>query len=341
MENKKTMNKKLPQRKLGAFLNVSAIGYGAMGLSEFYGPADDKLSLELLDKVIEQGITLIDTADMYGRGHNEKLIGNVLSRLSTEQRQRLTIATKCGIDRSESSGYERKINNHPDYIRQCCDESLSRLGLEQIDLYYIHRVSTDVEIEQTMETLAGLVKAGKIARIGLCEVSPELLKRAHSTYPVDVVQTEYSLWTRNIEDNLLPLLKELNIGLVPYSPLGRGFLTGKYQSNQDFSNDDVRRSFPRFRDENLEHNKQLLQAILPMTQKYNCTMGQIALAWLLAQWECIVPIPGTKHTKYLLENTDACFVQLEESDVNLLNNLKNKINILGERYTPEGMKGVH
>ncbi|MDF7676620.1 aldo/keto reductase [Neisseriaceae bacterium ESL0693] len=334
------MHTKLPQRKLGQFLNVSAMGFGAMGLSEFYGPADDKLSLDLLHKVVDQGVTLIDTADMYGRGHNETLIGKFLEQLSSQQKQQLTIATKCGIDRSESSGYSRNINNSPEYIRKCCDESLVRLGVEQIDLYYIHRISRDAVIEETMDTLASLVKEGKIARIGLCEVPADLLKRAHKTYPVDVVQTEYSLWTRDIEDELLPVLKELNIGLVPYAPLGRGFLTGKYASSSDFAEGDFRRTNPRFSDQNIEHNKKLLEVIKPMTIKYNCTHGQIALAWLLAQWDSIVPIPGTKRESYLSENNKATFIKFEPEDVALLNGLKNKIQVSGERYTPEGMKGI-
>lgn len=330
----------IPQRKLGRTLSVGAMGYGAMGLSEFYGATDDALSLDLLHKVAHNGVTLIDTADMYGRGHNELLIGSFLKQLAPVERQKLAIATKCGIDRSESSGYSRKINNSPDYIRKCCDESLVRLGVEQIDLYYIHRINHEASVEETMQTLGELVKEGKIARTGLCEVSPEVLKKAHAVFPVDVVQTEYSLWTRDIEDELLPLLKELSIGLVPYSPLGRGFLTGKYQSRSDFAEGDFRRNNPRFQDENLAANKVLLKAINPMSIKYECTSGQIALAWLLAQGEGIVPIPGTKKEQYLLENIDACFVSLEEEDLSILNELRQRITIHGARYSPEGMKGI-
>lgn len=330
----------LPKRKLGHSLNVSAMGYGAMGLSEFYGATNDALSLALLYQVVDNGVTLIDTADMYGRGHNETLLGSFLKRLAPAQRHELMIATKCGIDRSASTGYSRNINNSPAYIRKCCDESLARLGVEQIDLYYIHRINHDVPIEETMQTLGELVKEGKIARTGLCEVSPEVLKRAHAVFPVDVVQTEYSLWTRDIEDELLPLLKTLDIGLVPYSPLGRGFLTGKYHSSSDFAEGDFRRTNPRFQDENITANKALLKAINPMSIKYECTTGQIALAWLLAQWESIVPIPGTKTEKYLLENIAACFVSIEEEDLNILNELKRHIVIQGERYSSEGMKGI-
>ena len=331
----------LPERTLGSSIKVGAIGYGAMGLSEFYGPAEEQNSLKLLQSVVDNGVTLIDTADMYGRGKNEILIGSFLKQLPSSQREQLVIATKCGIDRGNSVGYERTINNSPEYIKSCCDASLKRLGIEQIDLFYIHRVNNENPIEQTMETLAELKKEGKIKHIGLCEVRADLLIRAHSTFPVDVVQTEYSLWTRDIEETILPLLKELNIGLVPYSPLGRGFLTGKYQSVKDFADGDFRKTNPRFLDENIEHNKKLLTAIKPMTIKYNCTSGQIALAWLLAQWEGIVPIPGTKQEKYLIENVNACSVHLENEDIEILNDLKNRISIKGERYTPEGMKGIY
>ena len=331
----------LPERTLGSSIKVGAIGYGAMGLSEFYGPAEEQNSLKLLQSVVDNGVTLIDTADMYGRGKNELLIGSFLKQLPSSQREQLVIATKCGIDRGNSVGYERTINNSPEYIKSCCDASLKRLGIEQIDLFYIHRINNENPIEQTMETLAELKKEGKIKHIGLCEVPNDLLIRAHSTFPVDVVQTEYSLWTRDIEETILPLLKEMNIGLVPYSPLGRGFLTGKYQSVKDFADGDFRKTNPRFLDENIEHNKKLLTAIKPMTIKYNCTSGQIALAWLLAQWEGIVPIPGTKQEKYLIENVNACFVHLENEDIEILNDLKNRISIKGERYTPEGMKGIY
>lgn len=331
----------LPERTLGSSIKVGAIGYGAMGLSEFYGPAEEQNSLKLLQSVVDNGVTLIDTADMYGRGKNELLIGSFLKQLPSSQREQLVIATKCGIDRGNSVGYERTINNSPEYIKSCCDASLKRLGIEQIDLFYIHRINNENPIEQTMETLAELKKEGKIKHIGLCEVRADLLIRAHSTFPVDVVQTEYSLWTRDIEETILPLLKELNIGLVPYSPLGRGFLTGRYQSVKDFADGDFRKTNPRFLDENIEHNKKLLTAIKPMTIKYNCTSGQIALAWLLAQWEGIVPIPGTKQEKYLIENVNACSIHLENEDIEILNDLKNRISIMGERYTPEGMKGIY
>lgn len=334
------MTHKMPQRKLGQHLIVSAIGYGAMGLSEFYGDIDTAQAKKVLHKVIESGVTLIDTADMYGRGENEKLIGSVLKTLPASERHNLTIATKCGIDRNNTTGYSRNINNQPSYIKKSCDESLARLGIEQIDLYYIHRIDPNAQIEETMQTLAELKQAGKIANIGLCEVSAPVLEKAFAVHPVDVIQTEYSLWTRDIEEEIIPLLKKYNIGLVPYSPLGRGFLTGRIQSKDSLPENDFRRTNPRFQDGNFEHNKRLLQVLEPMSTKYNCTLGQIALAWLLAQWEHIVPIPGTKNEKYLLENNQASFLQLDETDIKTLNDLKNSIQIQGERYTPEGMKGI-
>lgn len=334
------MTHSLPQRKLGQHLTVSAIGYGAMGLSEFYGDIDTAHAQNILRKVIDSGVTLIDTADMYGRGENEKLIGSVLKTLPPSVRNQLHIATKCGIDRNNTTGYARNINNQPQYIKQCCDDSLSRLGIEQIDLFYIHRLDPNAQIEETMHTLSELVQAGKIANIGLCEVSAKMLQRAYSVCPVDVVQTEYSLWTRDIEEEVLPVLKKLNIGLVPYSPLGRGFLTGRIQTKDNLAENDFRRTNPRFQDDNLEHNKRLLQALEPMSNKYKCTLGQIALAWLLAQWEHIVPIPGTKTEKYLIENNQASLLHLDQADLQTLNDLKKHIQIQGERYTPEGMKGI-
>ena len=196
---------KLPERTLGSNIKVGAMGYGAMGLSEFYGPTNDQQSLKLLHSIIDNGVTLIDTADMYGRGHNESLIASFLKQLTSAQREKLVIATKCGIDRSNTVGYGRNINNSPEYIKSCCEASLKRLDVDQIDLFYIHRISAENPIEETMETLANLVKEGKIKHTGLCEVTTDQLIRAHSTFPVDVVQTEYSLWTRDIEDNILPL----------------------------------------------------------------------------------------------------------------------------------------
>ncbi|WP_337014066.1 aldo/keto reductase [Pantoea sp. AS142] len=328
-------------RILSQNLTVSSIGYGAMGLSEFYGQTDDQASLQLLHKLIDLNITFIDTANLYGRGHNERLIGHFLAGLDKTTREQFKIATKCGIDRSPDESYARTINNEPDYITRCCNESLKRLGVERIDLFYLHRVSQATPIEESMECLSRLVREGKINHIGLCEVSASTLRRAHSVHPLTALQTEYSLWTRDIEEEILPALKELGIGLVPYSPLGRGFLTGKYRKNSDFSEGDFRKNNERFMQASLDHNAKLLDVIEPLAEKYGCTTGQIALAWLLAQYDQLVPIPGTKHINYLTENAQAADIILEGSDIVLLNDIHQRVEIKGGRYSEEGMKGVN
>ncbi|MBS1207375.1 MAG: Oxidoreductase, aldo/keto reductase family protein [Proteobacteria bacterium] len=328
-------------RTLSQNLTVSSVGYGAMGLSEFYGKTDDQTSLQFLHKLIDLNITFIDTANLYGRGHNERLIGHFLAGLDTATRKQFKIATKCGIDRSPEESYARTINNQPDYITRCCNESLQRLGVERIDLFYLHRVNHATPIEESMECLSHLVREGKIDHIGLCEVSALTLRRAHAVHPLTALQTEYSLWTRDIEDEILPVVKELGIGLVPYSPLGRGFLTGKFRKNSEFAEDDFRKNNERFTQASLDHNIQLLDIIEPLAEKYDCTTGQIALAWLLAQYDKLVPIPGTKHTNYLTENAQAVDIVLEGSDIALLNDLQQHVEIRGNRYSEEGMKGVN
>lgn len=328
-------------RTLSQNLTVSSVGYGAMGLSEFYGQTDDQTSLQLLYKLIDLNITFIDTANLYGRGHNERLIGHFLAGLDKATRKQFKIATKCGIDRSPNESYARTINNQPDYITRCCNESLKRLGVERIDLFYLHRVNQTTPIEESMECLSRLVREGKIDHIGLCEVSASTLRRAHAVHPLTALQTEYSLWTRDIEDEILPAVKELDIGLVPYSPLGRGFLTGKYRKNSDFSEGDFRKNNERFMQVNLDNNVQLLDVIEPLAEKYNCTTGQIALAWLLAQYDKLVPIPGTKNTSYLTENAQAAHIVLEGTDISLLNDIHQHVEIRGDRYSEEGMKGVN
>ncbi|RPH30251.1 aldo/keto reductase [Buttiauxella warmboldiae] len=328
-------------RTLSQNLTVSSVGYGAMGLSEFYGQTDDHTSLQLLHKLIDLNITFIDTANLYGRGHNERLIGHFLAGLDKATRMQFKIATKCGIDRSPEESYARTINNQPDYITRCCNESLKRLGIERIDLFYLHRVNQATPIEESMECLSRLVGEGKIAHIGLCEVSASTLRRAHAVHPLTALQTEYSLWTRDIEDEILPLLKDLGIGLVAYSPLGRGFLTGKFLKNSEFAEGDFRKNNERFTQASLDHNIQLLDVIEPLAKKYDCTTGQIALAWLLAQYDKLVPIPGTKHTSYLAENAQAVDIIFEGSDIALLNDLHQHVEIRGGRYSEEGMKGVN
>ncbi|MGD9425055.1 aldo/keto reductase [Pantoea sp. NSTU24] len=331
----------MKKRTLGQDLNVSAIGYGAMGLSEFYGQTDDRQSLQLLNQLHDHGITFIDSADLYGRGHNEQLIGQFMAGLSPARRLNVSIATKCGIERPAEEAYARTINNQPDYIIRCCEASLKRLGVERIDLFYLHRISPATPIEESMQCLSRLVQEGKIARIGLCEASASTLARAHAVHPLSALQTEYSLWTRDIEAEILPMVRQLGIGLVPYSPLGRGFLTGKYRRNSDFAEGDFRKNNDRFRQENLDHNLRMLKVMTPLAEKYHATTGQIALAWLLAQYEKIVPIPGTKQLAYLTENAKAAELMLDADDIRLLNTLHQQVEIKGGRYSAEGMKGVN
>lgn len=331
----------MEKRRLGQDLDVSAIGYGAMGLSEFYGHTDDRQSLQLLNQLHTLGITFIDSADLYGRGHNERLLGQFLAGLRPAERLNFSVATKCGIERPAEEAYARTINNQPDYLTRCCEASLKRLGVERIDLFYLHRISPATPIEESMQCLSRLVQAGKIARIGLCEASASTLARAHAVHPLTALQTEYSLWTRDIEEAILPMVKQLGIGLVPYSPLGRGFLTGKYRRHSDFAEGDFRKNNDRFRQENLDHNLRLLNAMTPLAEKYHATTGQIALAWLLAQYEKLVPIPGTKQLAYLTENAKAADLVLEADDIRLLNSLHQQVEIKGGRYSEEGMKGVN
>lgn len=328
-------------RNLSQDLTVSAVGYGAMGLSEFYGDADDNASLQLMHKLVDLDITFIDSANLYGRGHNERLIGHFLAGLDKTTREKFKIATKCGIDRSPDESYARTINNQPDYITRCCNESLKRLGVERIDLFYLHRVTPTTPIEESMACLSKLVKEGKINHVGLCEVSASTLRRAHAVHPVTALQTEYSLWTRDIEEDILPAVKALDIGLVPYSPLGRGFLTGKYMKNSDFADGDFRKNNERFQQDSIDHNVKLLNAIQPLAEKYGCTVGQIALAWLLAQYDRIVPIPGTRHVNYLTENAQAADIILNKNDIALLDGIHQHVEIKGNRYSEESMKGVN
>nr|WP_298374902.1 aldo/keto reductase [uncultured Halomonas sp.] len=336
--NQKT--KALPTRTLGQGFYASAIGYGAMGLSEFYGPSDDTQSLAMLDEVADAGVTLIDTADMYGRGHNEILIGRFLAAQRSTA-DSIRIATKCGIDRPKEAEYARGINNRPEYIRACCDASLKRLGVERIDLYYLHRVDPQADITETMGTLKSLVEEGKIAHVGLCEVSAATLEKAHAVYPITALQTEYSLWTRDVELSILPKAKALGIGLVAYSPLGRGFLTGRISSAQELADGDFRRNNPRFQQDSLAHNLQLLESVKAIAERHGATPGQIALAWLLAQGDHIVPIPGTRRSRYLQENLAAAELELSAEDIDELEKVFTSDSVRGERYGEEGMKGVN
>lgn len=324
----------MERRTLGTDLTVSALGLGCMGMSEFYGPRDDDTSLRVLHEAIELGIDFLDTADMYGPHHNEELIGRFLSETSSPMK----VATKFGIVRAPGE-YRRSLDNEPDYARQACEGSLQRLGVERIDLYYVHRVEQGRPIEETMEGLARLVDEGKIARIGLCEVSAETLRRAHAVHPVTAVQTEYSLWSRGPEAQILPTCRELGIGFVPYSPLGRGFLTGRFQDGQ-FEKGDFRASLPRFQDDAAQANRRIADLVAGVAERKDCTPAQLALAWLLAQGKDIVPIPGTKQSKYLRDNVRAAEVVLSDTDLADIDAGLAERPVSGARYTAEGMKGV-
>ncbi|SJN15094.1 Aldo-keto reductase [Halomonas citrativorans] len=326
----------MEKHTLGTDLSVSAIGLGCMGMSEFYGPRDDSESLRVLARAVELGIDFFDTADMYGPHHNEELLGRFLA----SQSARIQIATKFGIVRNPGE-YKRSLNNSADYARTACEASLRRLGVEQIDLYYVHRLNPDEPVEETMEGLVQLVKAGKIARIGLCEVSAETLRRAHTVHPISAVQTEYSLWTRDVEQTVLPACNELGVGFVPYSPLGRGFLTGRFQASADFSEGDFRPNLPRFSEIALDANRRLADVVAELATQKGCTPAQLSLAWLLSKDASIVPIPGTKQLRYLEENAAATKVTLTTEEQQQLEAATERLPVVGDRYTAEGMKGVN
>ncbi len=330
------MEQQMQQRSLSPTLTVSALGLGCMGMSEFYGPRDDDESLRVLHRAADLGVTFFDTADMYGPHHNEELIGRFLK----ERKPDAVIATKFGIVRAPGE-YARTLDNSPDYARTACEASLRRLGVERIDLYYVHRVDRNRPIEEVMGALSALVEAGKIGHIGLCEVSADTLRRAHAVHPVTAVQTEYSLWSREVEQDVLPTCRALGIGFVPYSPLGRGFLTGSFSKGTTFGEGDFRANLPRFSPDNIETNATILDVVQHLAASKGCTPAQIALAWLLAKGEDIVPIPGTKRLKYLEENTAALDITLEPTEVHALEVAISHLEVAGARYTEEGMKGLN
>jgi aryl-alcohol dehydrogenase-like predicted oxidoreductase len=321
----------LPQRTLGtaAPLTVSALGLGCMGMSEFYGTADEQTGIATIHRALDLGVTFLDTADMYGPFTNEQLVGKAIAG----RRDEVQLATKFGNER-RPDGTRVGINGRPEYVRAACDASLQRLGVDHIDLYYQHRVDPNVPIEETVGAMAGLVEAGKVRHLGLSEASAGTIRRANATHPITALQTEYSLFTRDIEDEILPTLRELGIGLVPYSPLGRGLLTGAITSEDTLDANDSRRSsyFPRFQGEALEANLALVDKIREVAEAKGCTPGQLALAWVLAQGEDVVPIPGTKRIKYLEENVGAASVTLTPEDLAALDSAVPRDAVAGARY---------
>ena len=325
-------------RKLGnQGLEVSELGLGCMGMSEFYGTTDEDESIATIHRAIELGVTFLDTADMYGPFTNEKLVGKAIS----DRRDQVVLATKFGNERKED-GTMVGVNGKPDYVREACDASLQRLGVDHIDLYYQHRVDPDTPVEETVGAMKELVETGKVRYLGLSEAGVESIRKAHAVHPISALQSEYSLFSRDVEDEVLPTVRELGIGFVPYSPLGRGFLTGRWRSIEDMPEEDTRSArFPRFAEENFKKNLELADKVREIADSKGVSPGQLALAWLLAQGGDIVPIPGTKRRKYLEDNAGAADVNLTDEDLSRIEEAMPRGSVAGERYSEEMMKAVN
>jgi aryl-alcohol dehydrogenase-like predicted oxidoreductase len=317
-------------------LKVSALGLGCMGMSEFYGPASEEEAIATIHEALDRGVTFLDTADIYGPFTNERLVGRALRG----RRDGVVLATKFGNVRKEDGTF-LGISGRPEYVREACDASLKRLGVDHVDLYYQHRVDRETPIEETVGAMAELVRAGKVRHLGLSEAAPATIRRAHATHPITALQTEYSLWTRDVEEEILPTVRELGIGFVPYSPLGRGFLTGRFRAASDFAEGDFRGSNPRMSGENLSKNLALADKVKEIAAEKKVTAGQLALAWVLAQGDDIVPIPGTTKRTHLGDNLGAVDVQLTSAELARIGAAFPRNVAAGERYAERGMKNLN